>query len=108
VAIYASIPGAQIDELYSGRPSTYSYWTVPCDSKVTLSFTFGGFPYSVDPVLHDADSRPNRNDTGHSVGKCSGRITSLSQKFIFFGTDFSESFFLGCLLRLNTTIFDPE
>lgn len=42
-AFYSRVPGAQLN-------TSASYWTIPCDYELNVSFSFGGVEYPIHPL----------------------------------------------------------
>ncbi|TFK79250.1 hypothetical protein K466DRAFT_668172 [Polyporus arcularius HHB13444] len=87
-ALYGGLSGAQYTS-----DSTFGFWTVPCDSQVSFSFSIDGKTYDVDPAALVA---PNPWDD-----QCIGSIFTKGQAVaavpdfdIIFGFQFTSAFYL--------------
>ncbi|TDL18821.1 acid protease [Rickenella mellea] len=89
-AIYSAVPGAQFD------PSLGVY-NLPCDTRIDLSFVFGGLAYPVHPI-----------DTVQALPDSKGKVNCFSGFWVSSqGEYLSEDFVLGdSFLRNVYTLYD--
>ncbi|TDL18819.1 acid protease [Rickenella mellea] len=88
-AIYSGVPGAQFDP-------TFGVYYVPCDTKINLSFVFGGIAYPVHPI-----------DTVQATTNTDGTVICISGFLAMTGPDPVEDMVLGnSLLRNVYSLYD--
>lgn len=89
-AIHAAIPGAMMESTDSGS------FSIPCTTKVSLSMTFGGTEFAIDPRDYVGD--PIDDSKSQCLSNISGQQV---------GTD--SQFLLGDVFLKNVyTVFDAE
>ncbi|TDL13727.1 acid protease [Rickenella mellea] len=90
-AIYSDVPGAQFN-------TALNVYIVPCDTKIDLSFVFGGIAYP----MHPADTvQATQNPTAKGTVACFGGFQVST------GQDSDDDFLLGdSFLRNVYTLYD--
>lgn len=83
-ALYGGFPGAKFTP-----DSTFGFWTIPCDSKVSLSFSIDGKTYDVDPAALIAPN-PWGDQCIGSIFTKGQAVAAVPEFDIIFGFQFGE------------------
>ncbi|RDX51129.1 hypothetical protein OH76DRAFT_353547 [Lentinus brumalis] len=87
-ALYGGFPGAKFTP-----DSTFGFWTIPCDSQVSFSFSIDGKTYDVDPAALIAPN-PWGDQCIGSIFTKGQAVAAVPEFDIIFGFQFISAFYL--------------
>ncbi|RPD82309.1 hypothetical protein L226DRAFT_564896 [Lentinus tigrinus ALCF2SS1-7] len=87
-ALYGGLSGAKYTP-----DSTFGFWTIPCDSKVSFSFSIDGKTYDVDPAALIAPN-PWGDQCIGSIFTKGQAVAAVPEFDIIFGFQFVSAFYL--------------